>query len=274
MNFLHNTPIPEDQSIYPYNSVTQSRSGHVFEVDDTMGHERIKETHKSGTYREVNASGGVTTVILGEADVTIHKPASLTVFGHLNVFAKSASLTVTDDYKIEVNGNMEQTVKGQYKLKVGSYINEVTGDKEENIKGKKGTTIGTGLVTTVKSGGKMCSVIGDVTNTNTGGHSTTCTGFNSTVGVLGNSVVSPAGVNLTGGIVGIDSATLCNITSLGATNMLSSVTTMATPLLNVVSGGILSTGDIRALGGVRGLVTHVHAVGGSASPATGPPIAG
>ena len=39
--------------VYPFNKVTQTESGHVFEVDDTMGAERISTYHRSGTFQEI-----------------------------------------------------------------------------------------------------------------------------------------------------------------------------------------------------------------------------
>ena len=38
---------------YPHNHVTETESGHVIEVDDTKGKERIHVFHKSGTFIEI-----------------------------------------------------------------------------------------------------------------------------------------------------------------------------------------------------------------------------
>jgi hypothetical protein len=37
---------------YPYNKSTHTESGHVFEVDDTPGEERLHTYHRTGTYTE------------------------------------------------------------------------------------------------------------------------------------------------------------------------------------------------------------------------------
>ena len=42
---------------YPYNNVMETESGHVKEYDDTPGHERITERHKSGTNYEITPNG-------------------------------------------------------------------------------------------------------------------------------------------------------------------------------------------------------------------------
>ena len=44
---------------YPYNKVTQTESGHIIEVDDTPGSERIHIYHKSGTYVEIDSNGSM-----------------------------------------------------------------------------------------------------------------------------------------------------------------------------------------------------------------------
>jgi hypothetical protein len=44
---------------YPYNHVHQSESGHVTEIDDTPGRERLHWYHRSGSYREMWPAGKV-----------------------------------------------------------------------------------------------------------------------------------------------------------------------------------------------------------------------
>lgn len=49
-----------DVAKYPWNFVTESRSGHYSEVDDTPGSERLNMTHRMGSYWEINSSGTFT----------------------------------------------------------------------------------------------------------------------------------------------------------------------------------------------------------------------
>ena len=44
-------------AIYPYNHVHQSESGHILEVDDTPGKERLHRYHRAGTFEEIGALG-------------------------------------------------------------------------------------------------------------------------------------------------------------------------------------------------------------------------
>lgn len=47
-------------AVYPNNKVTQTTSGHILEVDDTPGAERIRIYHKSGTFTEIHPDGAIT----------------------------------------------------------------------------------------------------------------------------------------------------------------------------------------------------------------------
>jgi hypothetical protein len=70
------TQVTEPQNpydaLYPFNTVEESDSGHVKEVDDTPGAERIKETHRTGTFYEIHPDGTkVTKVVKDDFSVTI-----------------------------------------------------------------------------------------------------------------------------------------------------------------------------------------------------------
>lgn len=57
---------------YPFNTVEESDSGHLREIDDTPGAERIKETHRTGTFYEIHPDGSkVTKIIKDNFEVTI-----------------------------------------------------------------------------------------------------------------------------------------------------------------------------------------------------------
>ena len=58
------------QSKYPYNAVLETESGHIIEIDDSSGDERIKIHHKTGTQITLDAQGNL--VIDVEKDESIH----------------------------------------------------------------------------------------------------------------------------------------------------------------------------------------------------------
>ena len=111
--------------IYPNNHSIHSESGHVKEMDDTPGSERLFEMHKTGTYYEINSKGDKTTTIVGD-NYTV-------IVGSDNIYIKgSGNLTVDGDfrhlvkgnYHLEVEGNKTEYVKGSRQSKV---------DKSEQI---------------------------------------------------------------------------------------------------------------------------------------------
>ena len=50
-------PLSVYNTLYPFNKVEESESGHVMEVDDTQYFERLHNFHRSGTYDEVQSNG-------------------------------------------------------------------------------------------------------------------------------------------------------------------------------------------------------------------------
>ena len=276
-NNTFNQPFPVDQSVYPYNHVTQTRAGHIFEVDDTLGNERIHEKHKTGTFREIRPDGSKVTVIVSDRHTTVCGNDFVTITGNANVTINgSANLTVNGNYNLEVNGSMNTTVKGEYKLKVGAaYKNEVGGDKAENIVGKKDSIVGNGVSNTVRAGGVTSMVIGSIEETVLGGYTGIYTGSCDITGALGVSLSAPAGAATIGGLsASVDSATVLNLTSLAATNMTSTYTNISTALVTILVGSLVATGDVRSLAGTRGLNTHMHAAGGYMSGLTTIPLVG
>lgn len=52
-------PVPSYRAKYPMNQVYESRSGHIIEIDDSDGDERIHIYHRKGTYIEINKDGRI-----------------------------------------------------------------------------------------------------------------------------------------------------------------------------------------------------------------------
>ena len=274
---IFNTPQPVDTSIYPYNHVTQTRSGHVFEVDDTLGNERISETHKSGTYRCVESDGTQSVVVVADGYTTICGNGFVSITGTCNVHISSnAKITVAGDCNMEVNGNMEQTVKGNYRLKVGgNHMTEVVGDKSENTKGKKDVIAGKGMSTSITSGGTTTKIIGGVEDKIKGDYNSVIYGSASLTSSSSMSLKSTLGSATLGGMTAaVDAVSGLTLTSLGPTTMYATLINANTGHMNIVGGGLQATLDVAALGGTRTLVTHYHLADGDPStPApTTPPI--
>jgi len=87
-------------AVYPHNHVTQTESGHVIELDDTEGAERINIYHKSGTFLEMHPNGDIVThlkngfkTVTGDDNVHITGSATFTIDDTLNINAKQISMT-------------------------------------------------------------------------------------------------------------------------------------------------------------------------------------
>jgi len=129
-------PKPTYAGTYPNNHVWQTESGHVIEVDDTKGAERLHRYHKSGTYEEIGPSGerivkvvgtdweivigtqnvyvkgNINTTVLGNGDTTIRGSSTVkvdgdaivTVGGSLDVTAPNINMTATGQATIDGGG--------------------------------------------------------------------------------------------------------------------------------------------------------------------------
>lgn len=122
-------PSSQSHSQYPYNKVDQSLSGHIKEVDDTPGAERLMEMHKSGTYQEILPDGTKVTKIFGDDFYIVLVDHNLVVGGNLNI-------TVQGDANLLVKGNMKTKVGGNYDLQVhGNMTTRVQGKELHYTKG-------------------------------------------------------------------------------------------------------------------------------------------
>ena len=149
---------------YPYNHVKESESGHVIEIDDTEGAERIHEYHRTGTFREVHPDGSKVTKIVGDDFEIIQKNKHLHVRGNI-------SITVDGDADILVNGNVEEQVKKNVnrvvegnvtELVKGSLTRTIEGDVSETFKSSK--TLDVTGSDSETSGTKSSTVSGSETN--------------------------------------------------------------------------------------------------------------
>jgi len=93
-----NEPVTPYNAQYPYNHVYESEAGHIREIDDTPGAERIHERHSSGTGYEIHPEGDkVTRVKKDNYDLTygqqythIRGTQSTTVNGGVKVFVNAS----------------------------------------------------------------------------------------------------------------------------------------------------------------------------------------
>jgi hypothetical protein len=122
---------PESQAtvdnppLYPYNNITQTESGHFFEMDDTPTRERVRLHHRSGTFTETHSDGTQVTKIVGDGYEIITKDKNVLIKGHCNITIEGDATMhvkgnkyerVDGDVEQEIRGNFTQIVKGKTKI--------------------------------------------------------------------------------------------------------------------------------------------------------------
>ncbi len=124
-------------SIYSYNQVRQSPCGHVQELDDTPGRERILIKHKSGAGIEIrpdgsiiiNAKGNLNIVGDNDHKVIIKRDGEISYTGNY-------TMNVAGDYDLKVGGDYTVSVDGRKKEEIGkNYLEKILGNKESLIVG-------------------------------------------------------------------------------------------------------------------------------------------
>jgi hypothetical protein len=198
-------------SEYPYNQVSETLSGHVIEVDDTPGNERILIKHRSGSGVELRSDG---TVLVASTKNKVELTAddhTVVVEGEGNlVYKGNLNLKVTGDFNVEcANFNVKSN---------GGYNMDVASSHRTKVGGNLGETVG---------GGSSRTSVGQVTNTSLGGFS------NNVKGVYSNNVNGEA-----------------NYVASGLTTMTSEERiNISTPDLNQAASNLSIFGDVGTIGG-------------------------
>ena len=140
--------------VYPYNKVTATESGHLIEVDDTLGAERLNIHHRSGTFHEIHPDGSEVSRIVND---------------HYQVVCK--------DDKIYIAGNAEVTVeKGNVTINVNTgnvTTNVLLGDMTTTVsEGNVLTTVTKGNVNLDVTEGNVDAQIGGTLNADVTGNTT------------------------------------------------------------------------------------------------------
>lgn len=177
-------------SVYPFNKVTETESGHVFEVDDTPGNGRIHEYHNSGSFYEIQADGTKVTKIVGDEYEIVIGGKNVSITGGCNV-------TIKGDCKLLVEGDMYEEIRmvrdanGKPTGKGGNKFTHIEGSHHTKIQGNSVVEIGTGMsvnvtedygmrvgkTTSITNVGSYTQTVGDGFNmTVTGGYNLTSTG--------------------------------------------------------------------------------------------------
>ena len=121
--------------MYPFNKSSESEAGHVHEIDDTPGAERLMEYHSSGSHYEIHPDGSKTVKVVGD---------------NYEIIAGKSNVLITGDVNVTIEGTKRELIKGDYVL-------EVEGDYTQHIGKNLRTKIGWN-----KGGNKYEEILGNL----------------------------------------------------------------------------------------------------------------
>jgi hypothetical protein len=119
---------------YPYNKVTESESGHIIEIDDTEGSERLHIYHKSGTFIEVHPDGSMVRKVEGKNHEVFIQDNNVHVKGSMNITVDGdASLYTKGDLTMKTDGDLTHDVSGSFEVNVSGEIRLNAGEGSSSI---------------------------------------------------------------------------------------------------------------------------------------------
>lgn len=128
---------------YPYNDVKETESGHVFEMNDTPGSERVQIAHRTGSFVEMRPEGTVVfksardlyNIVHGDSYEHVNKSKNITIEKGVKLLVNASggesfdievgagggiNITVNSgNVNLEVSGDMSQKISGDYVVEVG-----------------------------------------------------------------------------------------------------------------------------------------------------------
>lgn len=129
-------------AVYPYNHVYESESGHVIEVDDTPGAERLHWYHRSGTFREIHPDGTEVNKVTKAQYNFITDDFFLASGKSMNIDAKDAiRIKSGDDTNLAVGANLNAEVSSNLHLSTGESVYIYAKGGVIYIKGAKNVSI-------------------------------------------------------------------------------------------------------------------------------------
>ena len=95
--------VTKAKPVYPFNKTLKTESGHLLELDDTVGAERIAVAHRSGTFHSIEPDGSQMTRIVNDQYTVICIDNEVLIGGKVNVVIMGdATLDIGGDAKITV----------------------------------------------------------------------------------------------------------------------------------------------------------------------------
>lgn len=123
---------------YPLNKVYESEAGHIIEIDDTPGKDRIHVYHRSGSFIEFHPDGTIVKKsVLDDKEVVI-RDQSVYVFGKSNVFVEGdATIQSLGNMTLETEANMTMRAAGNFTIEAGGNMNVAVSNIIDIAAGKR-----------------------------------------------------------------------------------------------------------------------------------------
>ena len=140
---------------YPHNQVIATESGHVIELDNTPGRERIQLWHKANTYIEIDVNGTSVRKVVGDNYEIIEKNDYVYVKGAQKTTIEGVQrVLVKDSMYVQVMGDI--TVAGQSDIKInGAKKVNLTGTDEVKIQSSGPVEVRSDATITVQGGPRI-----------------------------------------------------------------------------------------------------------------------
>ncbi len=119
-------PVSPAKPVYPYNKSMTTESGHIVEIDDTLGVERMAIEHRSGTFHEIHPDGSEVTRIVNDNYTVVAKDNKLIVGGNVDVSVEKGNVRIavaTGNADIYVAGHTVLMVDGNVNASIGGTLN-------------------------------------------------------------------------------------------------------------------------------------------------------
>lgn len=129
-------PLSQFDARYPFNHVMETDGGHVFELDDTPGAERVQIFHRKGSFVEFHPDGSIVhrgvkdryQIIFNNENVYAGGDMNLSVVGNVNILSGiDTNISTKGNATWRVGGNLSLDVGGNFNLAVGGATNLDTG---------------------------------------------------------------------------------------------------------------------------------------------------
>ena len=214
---------PYPSSLYPYNHVFESESGHIFEIDDTPDYERLYKEHMSGTFEEIHPHGTRVVKVVYDDYEIVARNKKIVINASKSTAASGLDLTVngavkqkvTGDYILDIGGNFIRRVGKNEIVKVGA---GGSGNMETEILGSYNINVNRNYIATIGNGANEATD-GNLTVTVTGKEERT---INKTQDIT---VLSDISVTSLTSSISQTAFTDFNITGLSTMNVISAGTT-------------------------------------------------